>query len=394
MKVTKRHFYQLDVSMLFLLASIVASGLKLFVLGYLLSSISFLFILPLLEWRKIYLFNKRIRLVWLLLCGFNAFLLLQMLFTSSNYSLYLVFLSPYFAQSVLVFLYILVDNSFFPHVCNRVENLLPIAAIALFVDYQICVPLIIIYSMFLFVFPDIIQKNKTKRLIIWLVLVLASLYLVTRSARFHGMAIGVFFILAMATSLFPRMYKFFWSCTILLPFVFAITLFVYGFSIFDASSYSDKTSNGDVMNDTRSFLYIEATETLIEDNALTWGKGILGRVTTIVLKNNDETVDGEGGRQFVETNILELIRRGGLVYLGLYVLLFGICSYCSLNSSNQYVRNMGLLLATVFFFSLIDIPVFMEPLTICYMLFLGLTADEMIMKLNDKDLKFWIENHK
>lgn len=156
-------------------------------------------------------------------------------------------------------------------------------------------------------------------------------------------------------NLWPKMKKKFFYICVTICVLFPLLLFVYNISLFDVSNYITTNTSGSIYEDTRTFVYYETIETLLQKNSLLIGLGLNGRILTTLQDFVDLTVDQNGARLFVEAGFLEYLKRGGILYLALYCAFLLIPCYRLLMTEDKLNNILGIYILASFVTSLIGV---------------------------------------
>jgi hypothetical protein len=189
-------------------------------------------------------------------------------------------------------------------------------------------------------------------------------------------------------------------------FIFPVLFLILGslgaFNIFEYFE-SFKNVDYDVVDtfkvnnsDTRSFLYQEVFDGVIDKNQFLFGLGIYGKVKTALYTDISSGVFSlwQNGRPSSEVAILNYFQWGGAIGFFFYGFLFWFTSYRAIfKSNNTLFKVFGLWLSIKYFLSFLeDCPCF-SPFTIFTFFIMGLTLNTKNLYKNDLELKNYIFNN-
>lgn len=186
------------------------------------------------------------------------------------------------------------------------------------------------------------------------------------------------------------------------PFlIFALVTFAYQVistslsnneSIFEQSlSYlQDFSGMGPVADiatkaDTRTFLYIEVINDLVNTGHLMFGKGGSGTYFSSYFQETREDTDT---RLTVEVGFLAYLLKGGILAALLNVALFLYASYLAIyKSKSRYVKWLGFLLITHVLLLFVENLVSLDLYNLCIWLFVGVCFSKEFRSMNDEQIK-------
>ena len=172
-----------------------------------------------------------------------------------------------------------------------------------------------------------------------------------------------------------------WAIYISIPFIFVYLLFNLNISLLDTSNYiSEQNNQSTITADTRTFLYYDLKNTLETDNTILYGEGLNGKVLTSLQAEFDSSIDKTGRRQFIECNILDLARRGGIIYVILYLAILITASYKLLRCNNKILQSLSFYIASFVGGSIIGFTHIMSIEIVLLMLIISIANSTIIKK--------------
>lgn len=134
----------------------------------------------------------------------------------------------------------------------------------------------------------------------------------------------------------------------LLPLYFTVNALIYKESAFE--KIKDYTNNQEIKEDTRTFLYKELYQDLIDNHSLWFGKGSHSFYYTEYFSKNDMY----SYRNTSEVPILNLMLKVGLLYVLIYLILMLRAIYLAIwDSKSWYIKSCGIIMAGDFFLQFI-----------------------------------------
>lgn len=157
-------------------------------------------------------------------------------------------------------------------------------------------------------------------------------------------------------------------------------------SIFEKNAFSNNLLSDDYKVDTRTFLYSEVFQDLLNTNSLMFGKGLLGTYNSLFF-------DFENGRHQVEVGFLKYMLQVGLVGFSIISFLLFRAAWLGLKrSNNRLSRQLGIFLGFHFVFLFIEgIPAFSQYYFFVWAI-IGLLITSRFRSLTDKEISDLINN--
>lgn len=151
-------------------------------------------------------------------------------------------------------------------------------------------------------------------------------------------------------------------------------------SVFEMNAFSNNLLSDDYKVDTRTFLYSEVFQDLIDTKTLMFGKGMLGTYNSIFF-------DFENGRHQVEVGFLKYMLQIGLVgFAFISLLLFRAAWLGVKRSNNRLSRQFGIFLGFHFVFLFIEgIPAFSQYYFFVWAI-IGLLITSRFRSLTDEEI--------
>jgi hypothetical protein len=171
--------------------------------------------------------------------------------------------------------------------------------------------------------------------------------------------------------------------TLLLPFILLQKSIIRGQSAFE--QYLSKIGNIEFNDDTRTFLYVELFDDLIQNKKLLIGKGSNARYYSPYFAK----VEGDSSiRIDIEVGILGLLLKGGLISVLLNLALLLIAIYLALFRTNNYlVMGAGLMLLVHTLLLFIENFIIYSTYNITVWFFIGVCLSKRIRLLNNIEIK-------
>lgn len=140
-----------------------------------------------------------------------------------------------------------------------------------------------------------------------------------------------------------------WICyaLVIIPIIYSIIMLLDpNFSFFDVilGELSKQTTDDDLTEDSRSFLFYEMAEDLTKNKGWLLGKGASSTYFSFFFF---QTLNGDYYHRIVsEVTILQLLMRGGIIYASLYysLILCAIKNACN-NANNRFVLSISIMAA-------------------------------------------------
>ena len=363
---------------------------------YLLVDAALLLYLVCLDYTQFRHFDKKRKYIYyaLLLC--NLYLAIDIIFHHYFYSIISVFLNNAVLPSVLVFLLTISDSRFVPFYVKHVDKVAWLAILIYPIAWWNSAEIAILYLILrLICYPNrmFFRGGKIEKILEFI-----SIYFIVY-AGIKGDRFNLLFMIIIYTYLFARLIfriadKKLWKIYAAVPFVFAILLYGYGISLFDAHTYN-LSGNSENLADTRTFLYYDVIESMSYDDNIIFGGGLEGRIITNSFDDSvDITIDRRGARLALEANLPDLMRRGGIVYLFIYLLLIYSSSYRLLKSKNIYMRSASFFLVISLTGSLVSFHLRMDAITTLMMLTIAMSNSDRLICMNNKEFEQWVKMKK
>jgi len=173
----------------------------------------------------------------------------------------------------------------------------------------------------------------------------------------------------------------------LLPITLMITGLTTGFSVYQIGQMLTEDSDKGYEVDTRTFLWYEVFEDLSNNNAIAWGKGLTGRVTSELTVDSDGSVNDDG-RSFVEVRALDIIRRGGVVYATVY---YGAIFLAVLNvlfkTKNRFLLVVAIVVTSFYFLNFIGTQPAVNLYSVLFWILIGLCFSRKWNNYSDDQIK-------
>lgn len=325
---------------------------------------------------------------------YNIVLLVRLVLHPEGQSWGTYLFHPNFIQSLLVFLLLYIDYDLFPVIIKYMKKLYVVALLLLPLSFTAGVRLLSIYIFFAFIFYEPFFRKQRLNYRVWIIAIAAMVVFVSAVLMGNRFLLLFLFLLGVSffvVTFFPRWNKRLWIGYMTLPVIFFICFYVYDISLFDVSNWDMSVSEEDEMYaDTRSFLFEEIVASLSYDDCLFIGEGLNGRIMTALSSEIDATIDEDGRRQFMEANYLDLMRRGGIIYLLLYFTLISYSSYKAFKSNSRTMVYVAFFLAASLVGSLIDLVHKMNYNTIIILMCVVMSASDKLRRMNDKEINLWV----
>ena len=341
-------------------------------------------------------FDTKRKIIYYALFLFNLYLAIDIVFNHEFYSIESVFLNDAVIPSLLVFLLTLSDSRFIPFYVKHVDKIAWLALLIYPFAWWNSAEIAILYLILrLICYPN---RMLFRGGFLDKILELLSIYFIIY-AGIKGDRFNVLFALVIYTYVFAKRFlkipdRKLWKLYAATPFVFALLLYGYGISLFDVNTYNF-TGDNERYQDTRTFLYYDVVESLSADGNLIFGGGLEGRIVTNAFDDSvDKTIDYRGARLSLEANLPDLMRRGGFVYLFVYLLLFYLSSYRLLKSNNIYMKSASFLLVLSLIGSLISLYHRMDAITTLLMLIIAMSNSDSMIRMNNIEFEQWTKKRK
>lgn len=288
---------------------------------------------------------------------FNSYLIVRLLYDHEGYNIIQCLFNPFLIPSTLVLFLIYQDFDLktFKYIISK-----SLIAILLTIPLTIYNPMrgINLMQMILpFYIMYLIENGNWKRHILILAYIVGAIYwfVFVDENRTSFFFIILYIFSFIIVHRFPYLKKALFKAYLGICIVFPIALFVFGISLFDISTYSNTDNESTLYADTRTFLYFETVDTLLDEESLFTGLGLNGRIYTQLQDFVDLSVDNKGRRKFLEGGLLEYMKRGGLLYLLLYTLVLIVPSYRLINEDSKLLNMIGFYILSSYVLSLIGV---------------------------------------
>lgn len=145
-----------------------------------------------------------------------------------------------------------------------------------------------------------------------------------------------------------------------------------------------KTEKGEYTTDTRTFLYHEMALDLTRTESWIWGKGAFAHYYSFYF---DEDDNGRYGRLTSEVLLLNLLMRGGVVYVFFYFLLLAYAVYKGLwKSRNHFVQCIAVSVTGWFFCGFVADLIGCRYYHIMFFILLGCCLSNRFLNMSDEEI--------
>lgn len=243
------------------------------------------------------------------------------------------------------------------------------------------------HFLLLFIFYMILTiplRPLWSRLMVFIISISVVIFSLTNRAEIIRITISYFILIAYYLLLYKRINKkLLYLVVFILLAIPAISLYLgfKGQSVFqmkssDATTYSEL----DPYADTRTFLYYEVYLDLKQNNAILFGKGMSSGYYSDSFKTSNRLV--------VEVGFLQIILKTGVFGFILYitVIISSIVQALS-KSKNQFIKSLGMLLATYVVMLFIENIIAYNLLNIVIWIIVGMCNSEPLRSLSDSDIR-------
>jgi hypothetical protein len=168
---------------------------------------------------------------------------------------------------------------------------------------------------------------------------------------------------------------------LILPFI-SLYLGIKGQNIFEIVLGDNDTpySQEDPLADTRTFLYYEVLQDLKFNKALMFGKGLNAGYDSPSFQTYN--------RNIVEVGFLQILMKIGILGFLIYLWIILSAVYKALsNSQNQFIKCLGILLASYIIMLFIENQVAYNLLNIIVWIVIGMCHSDKLRRLNDKEIR-------
>jgi hypothetical protein len=258
--------------------------------------------------------------------------------------------------------------------------------------------------MFMPLFYLILFSAELKGKYVWFVLLLAILPLpFNLSNRGYVLRIGVsllFFgylrfgkLLSFKTR--TSMIKFLYPFIIITPIILTILATTSIFNIFEIGEdkeiiYTQGDYEGNLLNDTRTFLYKDIYQVVKDKGNVLIGNGACGKSNSDLWMETD--LSDFGGRYGSESGLLNMFLNSGLIGSILFYLIHIISSYFAIYKSKSFlVKMIGLYVAFRLGCAFFDEPASWKASNALHFLSIGLCLSKPFRALYDSEIKEWVK---
>lgn len=250
------------------------------------------------------------------------------------------------------------------------------------------ITILLLFSPVSFLIPGLIFESKKNRVIILISIVLLCYAADLFVSRTNLIRIAMLILCFVGLLVFYR-FRFKWvlplSCLVLvLPFLLLQQSYDTGESAFEKylGDGSDNVNNVD----TRTFLYLELYEDLINSNKMLLGKGGNGSYYSDYFYNSD--VNETFNRNIIEVGILGILLKGGLVAVTLNLLLLFIAIYFAFfKSNNLYTIGIGYVLIVHTILLFLENVIIYSSYNFFIWFFIGVGLSKKIRGMSNKQIK-------
>jgi hypothetical protein len=352
------------------------------------SSLIMLFIYITTNWRvdlkgsKVLLLYE-IVIIYVFICYFRGFLNVYRSFTIKE-----MLFSPYAGLSLFPMLFFIVGvNLKYFYFFNRmifiyclVIFVLSLPLISYFeLQYFLLMPLFYI----IVTFPMQTTRDKILTFVLAVVVVITS---TTNRAGVFRISISymiiILFYMVLKMKINKRLITVVVFLALIIPF-YLIYLGVSGKDVFKMVLGENKLEGygqENIRSDTRTFLYVDVFRDLKINKAFAFGKGINGGYAS----EDFETFN----RVAIEVGFLQIILKTGILGFLLYSSLIISAIYNALNnSSNYFIKYLGLLLCGYFFMLFIENIIAFNLLNVVIWCVVGMCQSKELRALSDHEIK-------
>lgn len=323
---------------------------------------------------------------WLLasFIAFNIYLIVRLLFDHEGYTMMQCILNPYFIPATLVTFLIFTDITKEQILSLIKKTPFVVILSVLFAFYRPSSAFFLLEMVLPFYIVYLFQSRKFKKNLMLIAYSLGAMYWYVIVEENRGILFLLIFFIGgcFVSQYLIRLKKIVYITYVGFFFLFPILLFGYDVSLLNTSTYDFQKENDDFYKDTRTFLYYETVNTLTDEDALLFGLGLNGRVKTELQDFVDQTVDNNGARSFVESGILEYMKRGGLVYTFLYIIILLVPANRLIESDDKFHNIIGFYILASLITSLIGITPRITLQYISLMLLCSMGYNKSIVRKN------------
>ncbi len=247
--------------------------------------------------------------------------------------------------------------------------------------------LILLLLPVVFLMTTINFEERKKQVFIFIILTLLSYIAFGLSNR--TMIIREFLLIIGFLALFLyRKFHFKWILKttyvlLILPLVFI----QYSIQIGESAIQQNlsKIQDDELSTDTRTFLYMEVYEDLVENKQLVYGKGANGTYYS----NYFSSAEGDSEtRLTLEVGVLSLLLKTGLIGVTLYLLLLFISIYFAFfRSHNYYVVGVGLMLFIHVILFFVENIISFSSYNLFVWFFIGVCLSKEVRSMSNLEIK-------
>lgn len=142
--------------------------------------------------------------------------------------------------------------------------------------------------------------------------------------------------------------------------------------------------NGDLSADTRTFLYVEVLDDLLQTESLWFGKGATGTYHSDFFEITGGDTDT---RNHVEVGVLSLLLKNGIVGMIVYMIILLLSAFLALfRSKNRFSLGLGFVLLFYFILLFIKYPLSFGLESIILWFLIGTALSKKTRQSNDREM--------
>ncbi len=218
--------------------------------------------------------------------------------------------------------------------------------------------------------------------------------------------IGVLFIWKSSRNILLRHLKKIYVVLSLIPIVFFVLATTNVFNILNideelglsqkyAMFQSDKETNGLVLQDTRTLVYMEVLNSALQNHYIVQGHSLARGYETVMFNDDlNEASDGllKGERPGCETCILNVFTYMGVIGVILYMLIFLRATFLAVfHSSNNYIKVIALFVLSRWIYSWIEELSFFNITYLMLWIMVAMCFSPYFRMMTNKDFKCWFK---